>query len=98
MSRRGKIWIAIGIALFLAILIPVVHHCQLRFAVEKYIAELKAKGEPMDFAQVIPLPTPPEQNVTSANYYWQNPHAVDCVWPQPATPVEVQSFYEHPPK
>jgi hypothetical protein len=62
MSRRGKILIAAGIALGLAILIPVVHHYQLRFAVESYVAELKAKGEPMDLAQVIPPPVPPVQN------------------------------------
>ena len=45
-----------------AILIPVIHHYQLRFAVEKYISELKAKGEPMELAQVIPPPVPPEKN------------------------------------
>ena len=26
-----------------------------------------------------------EQGVESSNYYWQNPHALDWVWPQPAT-------------
>ncbi len=35
---------------------------QLRFAVASYIAKLKAKGEPMDLAQVIPPPVPPEKN------------------------------------
>jgi len=28
---------------------------------------------------------------------WQNPKARDWVWPQPATPTEVQYFYEHLP-
>jgi hypothetical protein len=46
----------------LAILIPYIHHHRLRAAVQSYIAELKAKGEPMDLAQVIPPPVPPEQN------------------------------------
>jgi hypothetical protein len=64
MSRR-KILIIVGIALGVAILIPVIHHYQLRFAVANYIAELKAKGEPMDLAQVIPPPVPPEQNGAS---------------------------------
>lgn len=32
----------------------------------------------------------------SSSLYWQR--ARDWVWPQPATPAEVQSFYEHPPK
>ena len=62
MSRRSKILIGAGIVLGLAILIPVVHHYQLRFAVENYIVELKAKGEPMELAQVLPPPVPPEQN------------------------------------
>ena len=62
MSRRRKILIAVGIALGVAILIPVIHHYQLRAATEAYIAELKAQGEPMELAQVIPPPVPPEQN------------------------------------
>ena len=31
-------------------------------------------------------------------YNWQNPDALDWVWPQPATAEEVRNFYEHPPK
>ena len=31
-------------------------------------------------------------------YHWLDIHARDWVWPLPATPAEVQSFYEHPPK
>jgi|SRR5665213_71215 len=62
MSRRKKILIVAGIVLGVAILIPVIRHYQLRFAVANYVAELKAKGEPMDLAQVIPPPVPPEQN------------------------------------
>jgi hypothetical protein len=62
MSRRRKILIAAGIVFGVAILIPVIRHYQLQFAVANYVAELKAKGEPMDLAQVIPPPVPPEQN------------------------------------
>jgi hypothetical protein len=62
MSRRRKILIVAGIALGVAILIPVIRHYQLRFAVANYVAELKAKGEPMDLAQVIPPPVPPGKN------------------------------------
>jgi len=62
MSRRRKILIVAGIVLGVAILIPVIRHYQLRFAVASYVAELKAKGEPMDLAQVIPPPVLPEQN------------------------------------
>jgi hypothetical protein len=62
MSRRRKILIVAGIAVGVAILMPVVRHYQLRFAVASYIAKLKAKGEPMELAQVIPPPVPPEKN------------------------------------
>jgi hypothetical protein len=31
-------------------------------------------------------------------FSWQDRRARDWVWPQPATPAEVQDFYEHPPK
>ncbi len=68
MSRRLKILIAVGIVLGVAILIPVIHHYQLRAATEAYIAQLKAKGEPMDLAQVIPPPLPPEQN-SASNFF-----------------------------
>ncbi len=62
MSRRRKTLIVAGIVFGVAIILPVIRHYQLRFAVESYIAELKAKGEPMELAQVIPPPLPPEQN------------------------------------
>ena len=62
MRHRRKILIAVGIALGVAILIPVIHHYQLRAATEAYIAQLKTQGEPMELAQVIPPPVPPEKN------------------------------------
>jgi hypothetical protein len=62
MSRRRKILIVLGIVLGVAILVPVIRHYQLRAATEAYIAQLKAQGEPMELAQVIPPPVPPEQN------------------------------------
>jgi hypothetical protein len=62
MSRRRKILILAVAVLGAAILIPVIRHYQLRAATETYIAQLKAKGEPMDLAQVIPPRVPPEKN------------------------------------
>jgi hypothetical protein len=62
MNRRRKILTVAGAALVAAALIPVTHHYQLRATTEAYIAELKAKGEPMKLSQVIPPPMPPEQN------------------------------------
>jgi len=59
MNRRRKILIAVVAALAVAVLIPVVRHYQLRFATEAYIAQLKAEGEPMDLAQVLPPTVPP---------------------------------------
>ena len=76
MSRRRKILILVTAFLGAAVLIPVIHHYQLRAAVEACIAELTAKGEPMELAQVLPPPVPPEKNgvpfitnaLTSFNY------------------------------
>ncbi len=62
MNRRAKIIIGIGAAFVVVILISVIHHYQLRAEVNAYIAQLKAKGELLDLAQVIPPPVPPDQN------------------------------------
>ncbi len=62
MRSRWKVLIVLGVVLAVAILVPVIRHHQLRFAVEKYIAELKAKGQPMDLAQVISPPVSPDRN------------------------------------
>jgi len=62
MNRRRKMLVVAGIAVATAVLLPVIRHYQLRAATEAYIAELKAQGEPMELAQVIPPPVPPEQN------------------------------------
>jgi hypothetical protein len=62
MSLRQKLLITVGNVLGVAILIPVIHHYQLRAATEAYIAQLKAQGEPMELGQVIPPPVPQEKN------------------------------------
>jgi hypothetical protein len=33
-----------------------------------------------------------EAGVTGSTYHWQSPHALDWVWPQPATREEVQNY------
>jgi hypothetical protein len=60
--------ILISIALLLAaiILISVIRHYQLRDATNAYISKLKAQGEPMDLAQVLPPHLPPEENSAEA--------------------------------
>lgn len=35
-----------------------------------------------------------EKGVTGPSYYWQNAHALDWVWPQPATAEEIQKYYD----
>jgi len=78
MSRRRKIFIAIGIVLGVVVLIPVIHHYQLRAAVNAYIAELKAKSEPMDLAKALPPPVSPEQN--SAAIFLKAASLLDTNW------------------
>ena len=65
-NLRRKTLIVAGVVFGVAILIPVIHHYQLRFAEASYIAKLKAKGEPMELAQVIPAPVPADQNSADA--------------------------------
>jgi len=60
--KLRKVLIAIGILILIAILIPIGHHYQLRFTTNAYIAQLKARGETMDLAQVRPPPVPADQN------------------------------------
>jgi hypothetical protein len=35
-----------------------------------------------------------EKGVTSSSFQWQNLHALDWVWPQPATAAEIQKYYD----
>jgi hypothetical protein len=66
MKTRWKILIGIIAFVGVATLLLVMHHFQLKAAVNRYKAELKAKGEPMELAQVIPPPVPSEQNSADA--------------------------------
>ena len=34
-----------------------------------------------------------EKNVAGESFHWLNPHALDWVWPQPATTNEVQAYF-----
>jgi hypothetical protein len=66
MNFRRKILIIAGVAVCAAVLIPVIHHYQLRFTEASYIAKLEARGEPMKLAQVVPPPVPADQNSAGA--------------------------------
>ena len=39
-----------------------------------------------------------EQGIQGSNFDWLNYHALDWVWPQPATEKEIQNYYAHQPK
>ncbi len=62
MGRRRYISWGFRIALGVLILIPVIYHYQLRIATARYLAQLKAQGEPLDLAQLIPPALSPENN------------------------------------
>ena len=48
--KARKALIIGGTLVLIAVLVPIIHHYQLRAATNAYIADLKAKGEPMDVA------------------------------------------------
>jgi hypothetical protein len=94
MSRRRKSLIAFAVVLGAVMLVPMLRHYQLKADVARYRAELKAQGEPMDLAQVIPPSVPPGQNSaalftnavsllgTNKNVLWSNlPPAMRMVAP-----------------
>jgi hypothetical protein len=62
MNRPKKILIVLGMLVGLGILAGYIRHRQLRAAVDSYLAELKAKGEPLDLAQILPPTLPLEKN------------------------------------
>lgn len=39
----------------------------------------------------------PIRTANNFRFRWTNPDALDWVWPQPATPAEIQAYYAHPP-
>src|ERR1035438_9127484 len=62
MNTLRKILIVIAVVLSVTVFAAILRHYQLRFAVLRYVAQLKAKGEPMDLAHLLSSPTPPDQN------------------------------------
>src|SRR5882757_9154411 len=62
MKTRWKILIGLAAALGIVVVAAVAHHFQLKAAVNRYRAELQAKGEPIELAEVLPPPVPPEKN------------------------------------
>jgi hypothetical protein len=59
---RWKILLGLASLLGISVLAAVVYHFQLKMVVERYKAELKAQGEPMELAEVIPPRIPPDKN------------------------------------
>lgn len=60
--RFRRILFFLGLLVTIVILVSVIRHYQLRATTNAYIAELKAKGEPMELAQVLPPSVPAEEN------------------------------------
>lgn len=62
MALRRKILLIAGIVLAAVIVVPVLRHYQWRWRLASLQAQLKAKGVPMDLAQVRPPKLSPEEN------------------------------------
>jgi hypothetical protein len=64
----------------------VVHHFQLKWATERFKAELKARGELKELAQVVPPRTPPERNpaaqfLAAVDLFATNENVLTTNWP-----------------
>jgi hypothetical protein len=86
MKLCWKILLGLVLLTGVAALISIAHHYQLKAEVDRYRAELKAKGEPMDLAQVIPPRIPPEKNsadqfLAAANLFAANESVLTTNWP-----------------
>jgi hypothetical protein len=86
MKIRWKILIGIALLLGVIVSVAVVHHFQLKQAVQHYQAELKDRGEPMKLAEVIPPRLPPEKNSASqflaaASLFTTNENILTTNWP-----------------
>jgi hypothetical protein len=64
MKARWKILLGLVVLVGIGVLIPVIHHYQLKAEVAKFRAQLKAAGEPMELAEVIPPPVPEESEAS----------------------------------
>ena len=57
-----KLLITAGLIAVAGVIVSVIHHYQLRAAVNQYRAELKAKGDLVELSQAIPPPVVPEKD------------------------------------
>lgn len=60
--RRRDFWLLLGACVLVLLLVPVVRHYQLRATARAYVAQLRAQGEKLDLAEVVPPSVPPEQD------------------------------------
>lgn len=65
MKQRQRIFTFTMIILVFVVLASVAIHLQLRWSLEAYISRLKAEGEPLDLAQVVPPHRPQGGNATA---------------------------------
>ena len=92
MSQRWKIAIAITIGLLGLICIWfVIMHCQPESEVEAYKKSLRARGEKLEIAEVLPTPIPPDQNsadAVQAAFKLLN-FGEDVLWTNPPSPMRM---------
>lgn len=86
MKLRGKILLLGVTVLVAAVLVPMFYHYQLKAAVNSFRAELKAKGEPMELAEVIPARVPPDKNsaaqfLAATSLFATNESVLTTNWP-----------------
>ena len=66
-KHNREMLIIVAAILVVGALIPFVTHFELRWETNRYISRLKARGEPMDLAQLVPPPVPAQRD--SANTF-----------------------------
>jgi len=64
MKTFKKVFLGVVTVMAAILLVSIVHHYQLRSAVDHYKAGLKASGEIMELSQTLPPPVAPERNGT----------------------------------
>lgn len=93
-------WAAVWLVTLYALFV-VIENWRGRRAWNSYVAEMKAIGEPLDAAAVIPPPVPDAENFAMAPLflplfdYEKNPKTNEVRWRDPAAKETLERFYVH---
>ncbi|HTJ01130.1 MAG TPA: hypothetical protein VL527_19760 [Dongiaceae bacterium] len=63
--RRREFWLLLGACVLILVLVPVVRHYQLRATARAYVAQLRAQGEKLDLAEVLPPVVAPDAEASA---------------------------------